>query len=235
MPNRAKCNDITWQGHADCRHCSVRHLVLFVNLADADLDRTLAPIDELTYAPQTPLYRAGERGAHAYTVRSGLLKLVQYLPNGTQRIVRLLRPGDVAGLEILVRGAYHHSAVCIEATAVCRIPIAVLKDLDARKPALHRELMARWQRSLDQADNVITLFSTGNSQARVARLLLHLRHLPGEAACNLLSREDMSALLGITVETASRIVADFKRRNLIRTDNGQCECDTPGLQALAQD
>lgn len=235
MPNRAKCNDITWQGHADCRHCSVRHLVLFASLADADLGRTLAPIDELTYAPQVSLYRAGGRGEHVYTLRRGLLKLVQYLPNGTQRIVRLLRPGDVAGLEVLISGRYHHSAICIEATNVCRIPIAVLKDLDSKKPALHRELMARWQRSLDQADDIITLFSTGSSQARVARLLLHLRHLPGETACNLLSREDMSALLGITVETASRIVANFKRKNLIRTGNGQCECDTPGLQALAQD
>ena len=235
MTTKAKCNDVTWKGHADCSHCSVRHMVLFANLADADLDGALMPIEEMTFAPQTTLYRAGERGDYVYTIRSGLLKLFQYLPNGTQRIVRLLRPGDVAGLEILVNGTYHHGAVSVQATNVCRIPVAVLKNLDQSKPQLHRELMVRWQRSLDQADAIITLFSTGSSQARVARLLLHLGHLPADTACNLLGREDMSALLGITVETASRTVAEFKRRGFIKTGNGQCDYDAAALQKIAQD
>ena len=35
----------------------------------------------------------GDAGQHVLTIRGGLVKLVQYLPDGTQRIVRLLRHG----------------------------------------------------------------------------------------------------------------------------------------------
>ena len=49
------------------------------------------------------------------------------------------------------------------------------------------------------------------------------------------SREDMGALLGITTETASRIMAEFRRRGLIHIEKGGCiDYDYNGLTQLAQ-
>jgi hypothetical protein len=39
----------------------------------------------------------GRGGTSVYTLRSRLIQLQVELPNGGQRIVRLLRPGDVGG------------------------------------------------------------------------------------------------------------------------------------------
>lgn len=45
----------------------------------------------------------------------------------------------------------------------------------------------------------------------MARLLQRLASGREDGACELFGREDMGSMLGITTETASRIVAEFKR------------------------
>ena len=91
-----------WSGEADCLNCSLRTSVLFAGLEEADFERIHDPIDQFLIKPGTAMYHSGDRGDHMFTVRSGTLKLVQYLPDGGQRIVRLARTTDVIGLEALI-------------------------------------------------------------------------------------------------------------------------------------
>jgi CRP/FNR family transcriptional regulator len=45
----------------------------------------------------------------------------------------------------------------------------------------------------------------------------------------------MGAMLAITTETASRVIADFKRQGLIRgVHEDQCEVDVEGLKRLIE-
>ncbi|MBW8330269.1 MAG: helix-turn-helix domain-containing protein [Thiobacillus sp.] len=105
--------------------------------------------------------------------------------------------------------------------------------LDQTNSRVHQALLRRWQNSVDQADHFITALSTGPAEARMARLLITLG-CTGDQPETLPSREDMGALVGITTETASRIMAEFKRRGLIHTDRGgEVVCDHAGLAILA--
>jgi CRP/FNR family transcriptional regulator len=148
-------------------------------------------------------------------VRTGALKLVQYLPEGSQRIVRLARATDVLGLEAILEAPYQHEAVVLQPTEVCRFPARVVKALGAENPRLHTELMSRWQRALSEADAWLTELSTGSARQRVARLLLRLVRDRESSECDLFGREDMGAMLGITTETTSRTIAEFKRQGLL--------------------
>lgn len=225
-----------WSGEADCLHCNLRSSVLFAGLEEADFECIHRPIDEVTLVPQTLLYRAGDPGHAVFTVRSGLLKLVQYLSDGTQRIVRLVHGTDVTGLEALLGQPYQHDAVVLQEASVCRLPIDVVRQLDRDNPRLHTELMNRWQRALNEADAWVTQMSTGTARQRVARLLLRLATRSEDEACDLFSREDVGAMLGITTETASRIVAEFKRRQILRaTADGRFRCNTAALDKIASD
>ena len=95
-------------------------------------------------------------------------------------------------------------------------------------------LLERWQRATDQADNFIACLTTGNAEARLARLLLGLTCGQDHQTAFLLNREDMGALLGVTTETASRTMAEFKRRGLVREEKGNCvACDHQGLAVIA--
>ncbi|MEW5729470.1 MAG: Crp/Fnr family transcriptional regulator [Pseudomonadota bacterium] len=227
-------------GKAECRSCGIRDLVLFADLQEADFQLIHLPIDDMRIEAGGVLYEAGDEGAAAFTIRSGLVKLVQYLPDGTQRIVRLLRPGAVAGLEVLVGRPYEHSAVVIQSALVCRLPREVLDRLSRETPRLHRQLMNKWHDSLRQADEWLTELNTGSSRQRVARLFLHLLDAsalpcsPGDGKVHMLAREDVGAILSVTTETASRMVAEFKRGNVVTEVAANVfTCDREALEDLA--
>ena len=229
---RPQAIESAWQGPTQCRRCAIRHLVLFADLDREDFALIHQPIDELRFAVGEPLYRPADPPEHVYTVREGLIKLVRYLPEGRQRIVRLLRQGDLAGMEALLGRAYEHSAWVLEAVSVCRIPVAVVRRLADETPRLHQQLMARWQRALSEADAWLTELSTGPARERVARLLLRLADATTDKTCQIPSREDMGAMLAISTETASRIIAELKRGGRIQElENNRIRTD---IQALSE-
>ncbi|WP_295540494.1 Crp/Fnr family transcriptional regulator [uncultured Thiohalocapsa sp.] len=225
-----------WAGEADCRNCALRTTALFAGLSETDFDLIHDPIDQFDLKPGTTLYKTGDSSAYMYTVRSGSIKLVQYLPDGSQRIVRIVRGADVLGLEAMLDEGYHHDAIALQRSEVCRFPTRVVRQLSQDNPQLHRELMARWQRALNEADAWLTELSTGSARQRVARLLLRLVRDHDATECELFGREDMGAMLGITTETASRTIAGFKReRLLVETRPNRFILDIPNLRRLAED
>jgi CRP-like cAMP-binding protein len=224
-----------WQGEADCLNCTLRTSVLFAGLAERDFEHIHDPIDQFELKPGSVLYRSGDAGDYMFTVRTGSLKLVQYLPDGSQRIVRLARTTDVVGLEALLEAPYQHDAITLQRTQVFRFPARAVRSLGQENERLHRELMARWQRALTEADAWLTELSTGSARQRVARLLLRMVRNRESSECELFSREDMGAMLGITTETASRTIAEFKRQSLlVEASANRFLLDIPNLRRIAE-
>lgn len=223
-----------WQGVANCSNCSIRESVLFAGLTEDDFKQIHKPIDQFQLEAGSKIYGAGNAAKYMYTIRSGLVKLVQYLPDGTQRIVRLLRPSDVIGLEAVLDSVYKHDAIVIQDTEICRYPARDARELSISNPKLHHEMMSRWQRALDEADSWVTQLSTGTSKQRVARLILLLAKGSKDSSCSLIGREDMGAMLGITTETASRTVAGFKREGLlVKITPTTYRCDVERLEKIS--
>lgn len=235
MKRKAICTDPSWSGRAHCSRCAIRNRVLFADLPVEALNDALLVIDDLVYAPNHLLYRMDDHGHAVYTVRRGLVKLVRYLPDGTERIVRLVKPGDIAGLETLINAPYKHTAITLNEVAVCRIPLSVVEHLDLHAPHLAQQLMLRWQGAIDDADRSVVEFSTGMAETRIANLLLYLSSLNDDGSGFELSRHDMGSLLGITTETASRVIADFKRRGLVTElpNENAFRCDEKLLAKIA--
>ena len=204
-----------WDGNADCRNCLIRSSALFSGLTERDFEQMHEPVEQVDMKPGQVLYKVGDAGHHLFTVRSGLLKLVQYLPDGTQRIVRLVRSADVLGLEILVGQHYEHEAVVLRASELCRYPKEAVTRISQNNPVLHKDLMTRWQKALTDADAWLTKLSTGSAKKRMANLLLRLLE-DGTTECYLFSREDIGSILSITIETASRTISEFKRLGLMK-------------------
>ena len=68
------------------------------------------------------------------------------------------------------------------------------------------------------------------------RLLLRLVRDEQSSECELFSREDMGAMLGITTETASRTIAEFKRQSLlVETSPNHFLLDIRNLERIAED
>lgn len=222
-----------WTGIADCRNCGLRRSALFAELTEDDFKRLHSPVDQYDYPEGTTIYRSGQSLGTMFTIRSGLVKLVQYLPDGSQRIVRLLRSGDIAGLECIVDDCCHHDAIALHPTQACRLSVDEVKKIAHDNPKLFNELMSRWNRALSDADFWLTGLSTGSARQRMARLLMRLVGDNPDGYCRFFGREDVGGILGITTETASRVIAEFKRKGLItQASQNRFQCDLARLGVI---
>jgi CRP/FNR family transcriptional regulator len=192
---------------------------LFSCLTKEELNSILEPIDMYCYPPDSVLYHEGDHNESVYTLRTGLVKLVRILPDGTFRIVRLLRKGDAFGLERLIGENYEHTALTITGVSLCRIPVPALSALSGKSPRLHRRLLERWDQHLRRADDIIVHLSTGTIRKRIVYLVQMLADSTedeNDKTVKLLSREDMAAMLGVRLESLSRIIAELKRKHILR-------------------
>ncbi len=225
-----------WAGEADCRNCALRNTALFAGLDETDFEKIHKPIDQFIIPTGSVLYQTNDSAEYLYTIRSGVIKLTQYLSDGSQRIVRLGFSSDVIGLESILLPNYQHNAVALRDSEVCRIPVTIVNTISTDNQALHQELLKRWQSALNEADTWLTQLSTGSAKQRMARLILKLADKYGPEQCELFSREDIGSMLGITTETASRTIAEFKRNALInQVDNHIYSIRSDQLELVSAD
>ena len=204
-----------WKGTSDCRDCGIRDMVLFADLNEEDFGLIHAPIDDLLYASGALMYSEGDKALGVMTVRSGMVKLVRNTSDGRQRIVRVLRPGDVAGLEALATAHYDCDALALSEVSVCRIPLNVMHTLSANSPRLHLRLMQKWQHALKSADDWLADLNFGTARQRVGRFILKMRNSQDPQRVTLFSRDDMGAMLDLKLETVSREVSAFVREGVL--------------------
>ena len=204
-----------WRGTSDCLSCGVREMVLFADLTPQDFEHIHAPIDDMEFKAGDTLQSTGDTAPSVMTLRAGIVKLVRGTIDGRQRIVRVLRTGDVIGQEAIVGGRYENDAVALTDVKVCRIPIAVIQHLIENTPRLHQRLMEKWHRSLQDADDWLADLNFGSARQRVAGLVRKMRASGDASVVTLFSREDMGAMLDLKLETVSRTVNAFVREGML--------------------
>ena len=204
-----------WRGTADCQNCGIRDMVLFADLNQDDFSLIHTPIDDLLYKPGQSLFSEAQHAGYVYTLRKGMLKLVRLTPDGRQRIVRILRPGDVAGPESIVQSQDDTEAVALTDVSVCRIPVMVIHDLSQNSPRLHKRLMQKWQGALKEADDWLSGINFGTARQRVRQFILKMRQPDAPDVALLFSRDDMGAMMDLKLETVSREVSALTKDGVI--------------------
>jgi CRP-like cAMP-binding protein len=144
-----------------CAHCEIRERGLLADLDAEQVALIRRPIQAVALDRGAILYRAGVSADFLYTVRSGLVKLVHYLPDGTQRIVRLPKRGDIFSLGAILELPYQHHASVPEPVLVCRVPVDVVRQLEQQTPLQIRQLFSRLQYALEESDGWLRELVTG--------------------------------------------------------------------------
>ena len=204
-----------WRGTSDCRNCGIREMVLFADLNEQDFNLIHAPIDDFAYQSGQALYEASAKALGVFTLRKGMLKLVRLTADGRERVVRVLFPGDVVGLEALATARYDSQAVALSEVFLCRIPLDVIHQLGANSPRLHRKLMEKWQSALKQADDWLAELNFGSARQRVHHFIRKMHEVSGDGTATLFARDDMGAMMDLKLETVSREVTALVRAGVM--------------------
>lgn len=213
--------DSAWKGTSDCRHCGIRDMVLFADLNEQDFGEIHTPIDDLAYTSDAVLYTEGQHAMGVFTLRKGMVKLVRSTTDGRERIVRVLRPGDVIGLEALATARYDCEAIALVDISVCRIPLSVMHHLSTHSPRLHMRLMEKWQHALKDADDWLADMNFGTARQRVAGLALKMRDPDQPHFTSFFARDDMGAMLDLKLETVSREISGLVRDGTLQPRDKQ--------------
>ena len=205
-----------WRGNSDCNACSIRSSALFAELNEEDFSKIHSPIDDLRYEANTGIYTQGDSAEHLFTLREGYIKLLHINSDGSTRIVRLVMPGDLFGMEALLGKIYAHSATALSNIHLCRIPKAIISSLGEESPRLHRQIVKKWGEALAQSESWFSEIYTWRIEIRLARFFLRIAKVSGDmAVAPLFKREDMGLMMDVKFETISRALASMAEQGLI--------------------
>lgn len=194
------------------------------------------------FEEQDVIYREGEPARNLLVILRGMVKLIVHLPNGKARIVRLHVAGDWIALECLQRDrTYEHTAVAVSGVEVVQFYASNLCALEQDDCDLYAAILKRGYEHLEKADKWIAEFSTGSVKARLAHLVEFLGELePGDESniVSLLSVGETAEVLGVTPESVSRFLAEFKREGVLvkldEDDNWLFRIDKQKLEQVKQ-
>jgi CRP/FNR family transcriptional regulator len=189
------------------------------------------------------LVRQGERANLVYVVRAGYAKLVSMSADGHEVMVGIVGPRDVFGQAAVVERERDYM---VTATALTPMSIAIWSrakalDLARQFPDIHSRLDLQLVQNVEVLLGRVHTVSEGRVAQRLAKVLLELadRHgeprPPGIAILPPLTRQDLAALTGTTLYSASRLLADWEHRGLVATARGSVRLrDVAGLTAVAE-
>jgi CRP-like cAMP-binding protein len=227
-----------WRGAGDCLACDGRENAFFAGLPPDAIARLHVEVNNTATPSGDILYQPGTRPECLWVLRTGAVKLLASSCDGAQRIVRVLKAGDVAGLEALLAGNYAHTAVTVGDVHACRIPLPAVEQLCLEYSGFQWNLMKELHAALRETEQwLVDMASTAASaRVRMARLLLRLRDGESSRIFNF-TRDELGLMLGIAMETASRIIAAFMReRLLVRREPGSrfYDADIVRLERVAK-
>lgn len=186
------------------------------------------------------LHRTGDRFRQLYAVRSGHLKTLCQA-HGVNQVTGFPMTGDLLGLDAIAEGRHVCDAVALEPCEVCEIPFDRFHALVTAMPSLLEQFHRALSREIQRQQASLFLLGNARAEQRLALFLVGLsaryaaRGLPAAKLQLRMSREDIGAYLGLTMECICRLLARFRKAGWISVTGRHLTIqDSARLAALAE-
>ena len=174
------------------------------------------------------LFAAGDAGDGCYLLDRGLLKVTLTSSRGEERTIAILGPGAVVGELSMIDGRPRSASVFALNDCLLRFTSReVFAKCMATYPQAYQALVAILAFRLRQADEVLAATTFLTVKARVARALVELAEYVGTPSCTgqivlheKFNLADIAAMAGVARENVSRVMSEWRRRNLITGSSG---------------
>ncbi len=215
---------------ADERVALLEQAPLFSVLGPHDLRDLASKFYSVRYQRGEALFREGEPAERLFLTSRGRVKLYVSSPRGAELLVAVVGRGQIFGeLAVIDRGPRAMSARAMEDADVFALSAETFWTLLETRSELARrllELMARRLRRADQTRQDLVFF---DATTRLARKLLELAEEHGEPTGDgeqvritvRVTQEEMAQMIGVTRESANRLIASFADRGWIDWGDGR--------------
>ncbi len=166
------------------------------------------------------IWLQGQPITHFTVVYDGQLKAVRGSVNGNEKLVSCLTSGYHFGLAEMITGAASAVALIAEKpSTVLNINHKPLQDLMLSNGTICYRFMQTMARAIFSLTRELERTSFENVHTRLARLLLKGRTDPlsPQKFGKNVTHEQLAVQLGVSRETVSRVLSDFRRANIIAT------------------
>ena len=188
------------------------------------------------------LFRDGEPATEAFLLQDGRVRLLKQAGR-MERSLRVVRPGDLFGESALLRGAARSStAVALDDVVTLAFDHATFEQVLATSPEVAGRVLNQLIRRMRDAEDQIEILMLRDGQSKVVVALMKfaqqeqlaghpdgLRDAPGQISLTL-SPLELSAQVGLDVDTVKRIVAQLRETGHIRIQDERVE--VPNLESL---
>ncbi len=205
-----------------CSRCYIRNRSIFSELSYEQLDKLQNFSPTVTsYQTKEVIYYQNDNSSNAFTLRSGMVKLTKSLPDGRTQIIRILKQGDLFGFDGFANQNYNQTATALTECELCHLPITGLQKLRQSEAEIDTAIMNRWLNNLNAAENMMLTLGAQKASERLANFLVHWGEEENDEWKKMpLSRKDIGDLLGLTIETVSRFLSQWKKMGLIQEYRG---------------
>jgi CRP/FNR family transcriptional regulator len=221
-----------------CKHCPVGSLCIANSLSPLEVQKVNEIITHIHFInPGEHLYFQNQKVQYLFAVYSGCCKEYAVDKEGIEKINNFYFPGEILGLESLSSGKYFFSALALETSRLCAIPVDLFFEQMTQSPALMNRFVHLISEKLNRQIPVTT-----NAKRRIASFLLDILyrlnaketkeedehiHLP-------MSQSDIGNLLGLAHETVSRTFHGFQNKHIIKMLNKKIYItDMTSLKSIA--
>lgn len=156
-----------------------------------------------------------------YAVKTGSIKTYQITEAGAEQVMGFYLPGELLGLDAFQDNRHHCSAIALESTSLCALPVTHLEQIGQKIPHLQHTLYRAMGKEIAQDQTLLLTLAKHTADERIAAFLLNLSqrfHLRGFSATEFnlsMARHDIANYLGLAVETVSRVFSRFQEEKLL--------------------
>lgn len=194
---------------------------LFRHLDSAVLDQLAQRARRQGFETGEIAFHLGDPASHFFILEEGLIKLARSNPDGQEKVVHLVRPGETFAEAVMFMEAqrYPVTAEALEPSRLVAIPNGAYRDVLLASPNACMHLLADLSMRLHSRLEDIDQLTLQQARPRVVRYLLTQATgplYPGDTLQLPAPKHVVASRLSMTPETLSRILHELSSAGLIQ-------------------
>ena len=215
-------------GSCPCHTCPAKEFGIFSSLNDEELLKTKNLLHQNFYKKHQTIFHEDNPCHGFYIMRSGRAKLIKSARTGRQVILKLVNPGGFIGEHAVFENSpYAFTAEAIEDSEICFLNKEDFLGIVKRRPEIALKIMSILSGEVRAARAQVIDMALKEAQERMAALIMSLADEYGTVKIDgiviglFLTRGELAEMIGVSQETAIRIICEFRDTGLIKTDHRQ--------------